>query len=86
MMCRTAHAHLVQITRSSKAHMRIAVSGAVVATVALLRAMAVVTAPDKDGLNESVEVMGQQINKIMKGETDLGLDDVVFARNPPDPE
>ena len=83
MMCRTAHGHLVQIARPAEAHVRIAVSGAVVATFALLRAMAVLTAPDLRGLNETVELMGQQINKILKGETDLGLDEVVFTRVPP---
>lgn len=86
MMCGTAHAHLVQIARPPEAHTRIAVSGAAVATFALLRAVAVITAPDLQGLNETVEVMGQHINGILKGEADLGLDEVVFTRVPPDPE
>ncbi len=72
MMCGTAHAHVVRIARSPEAHTLIALSGAVVATFAMLRATAVVTAPDADGLNHAVEVMGRQINGILKGETDPG--------------
>ena len=67
MMCGTAHAHLVQIARSPVAHTLIAVNGAVVATFALLRATAVIVAPDADGIKEIVEAMGQQIHKILKG-------------------
>ncbi len=86
MMCGTAHAHLVRIAHSPEAHTLIAVNGAAVATFALLRATAVVVAPDADGIKEIVEAMGQKINGILKGETDLGLDEVTFTRVRPDPE
>lgn len=65
-MCATAHGHLVEIARSPETHMRVAVNAAGVASFALLRATAVVTAPDAQGLNQAVEVMGQQINEILK--------------------
>lgn len=60
-------------------------SGAVVATFALLRATAVVAAPDAESLRQTVEVMGQQINGILKGEADFGVDDVTFTRVLADP-
>ena len=82
MMCRNAHGHLVHISRPFETHTRIGIIGAVVATFALLRAMAVVTAPDLKGLNGTVELLAQQTNKILKGETDLGLDEVRFTHTP----
>ena len=84
VMCGTAHAHVVQIARSPAAHTRIAVGGALVATFALLRATAVFTAPDKEGIIEAVGLMVKKMIRILKGEV-LGLDDVVFTRVPPDP-
>lgn len=83
MMCGTAHAHVVRISRSADSHMTIAVAAAVVATFGLLRATSVVTAPDLESLKNSIEIVGNKIIAILRGEEDLALDQITFTYVPP---
>lgn len=85
LMSNTAHAHLVQIARDPKGHLQIGVWAAVCATFALLRAVAVVVAPDLEGVRQNVDVIGERIVKILKGDLDLKLDEMTFTFTDGDP-
>ena len=75
LLCRLAHAHAVAIAHTPESHRNHAVSAAVVATFALLRALAQVGEPTTEAARQATEIVGQKIVKVFKGETDLGLGD-----------
>lgn len=77
-MCRTAHAHISSIASSPGGHSRVAVTAAIIATFDLLRAVAVITAPQGER-RERIESLVALVVKILEGHFDLGLHDLSFA-------